>query len=227
MKKIFLIITLLLLCGCSAKYTLTVDDEKISEEIVFPIDKNKIREQDEYALDMDLYSIDSIENILKNNIYVEDNSKKYIYDKVVTDEPNQYLVTLTHEYEKNRLINSRVLNECFENTEIEESKDGLKIKLSGKFYCYADDTDSINFTVSTNNVVKSASVKYNMFTNEYIWKIDRSNRDFVDIDIQILYQSKSKHYGLKIAAIVIGILVLVGIAFISKKLFDRKKTNEI
>ena len=226
MKKIFLAFAILCLCGCSAKYTLSVDGNKITEEIFIPVEKSKIYEEEDY-LDMGIYSKDSIDNLLYNDIYVEDGKRSYVYDKDVKEENGFYNVTLSHLYERERLSKSRVLNECFENTTIEETKNGLHIKLTGKFYCYDSDDNSLDFIVSTKNVVESASVSHNMFTNNYVWKIDKSNRDNINIEMNILYESKVSHYGVKIAAIVIGIIFVVGAGFIIYKFVQRPKVNEI
>lgn len=226
MKKIFLILVVLCLCGCSAKYNLSIEGRKITEEIFIPIEKSKIYEDDSY-LDMGTYSKDNIDNILNNDIYVEDGKPYYVYEKDVKDENGFYNVTLTHTHGKSSLKNSRVLNECFENTLIEETKNGLHIKLSGKFYCYEDDNNSLEFVISTKNVVEDASVSYNMLTDKYVWKIDKSNRDNVNIEMNILYESKVTHYGVLIASIVIGILFVLGVVFIISKFLQSKKINEI
>ena len=226
MKKIFLVIAMLCLCGCSAKYTLSVNGNKITEEIFIPVDKSKIYVDDSY-LEMGTYSKDNIDHLLNGDIYVEDGKKGYVYDKDVKDENGFYNVTLTHEYERERLKNSRVLNECFENTFVEETRNGLKIKLSGKFYCYDSDDNSLDFVISTKNVVESASVSHNMFTNDYVWKIDKSNRNNVNIEMNILYESKVSHYGVTIAAIIIGIIFVIGAGFLIYKFVQRPKINEI
>lgn len=226
MKKIFLTLAILCLCGCSAKYTLTVNGNKVTEEIYIPIEKAKIYEDEDY-LDMGTYSKDNINNLLNNDVFVEDGKRGYVYNKDVKDENGFYKITLSHDYEIGRLTNSRALNECFENTLIEETKKGLHIKLSGKFYCYDSDENSLDFIISTKNVVESASVSHNMFTNEYVWKIDKTNRDNVNIEMNILYKSKASHYGVKIAAIIIGIMFVACVGFIIYKLVERPKINEI
>lgn len=226
MKKIFLVITILCLCGCSAKYTLSVDGNKINEEIFIPIEKNKIYEDDNY-LEVGLYSKDNIDNLINQDVYVEDGKRGYIYNKDVKDENGFYNITLSYDYEIGRLKNSRALNECFENTLIEETKKGLHIKLSGKFYCYESDENSLDFIIATKNVVDSASVSHNMFTNKYVWKIDKSNRDNVNIEMNILYESKVSHYGVLIAAIIIGVIFIAGVGFITYKVIQRPKVNEI
>ena len=104
MKKIFLVIAILCLCGCSAKYTLSVNGNKITEEIFIPVDKSKIYVDDSY-LEMGTYSKDNIDHLLNGDIYVEDGKKGYVYDKDVKDENGFYNVTLTHEYERERLKN--------------------------------------------------------------------------------------------------------------------------
>lgn len=226
MKKYLLLFFVLFMCGCSPKYSLEIDGTKIKENINFVIDKKLIKNSTTEE-SVDIYSQESVNHILNNNLYPLINTRKRLYTKDIKESNDYYDVNLVYEYNKGELLNSRIINDCFENTLVEETKNGLKIKLSGAFHCYDSSADSFEFVVSTKNVVESASVSYNMFTNDYIWKIDKSNLDNVNIEMNILYESKVSHYGVKIAAIIIGILFLAASGFIIYKLVQRSKVNEI
>ena len=45
--------------------------------------------------------------------------------------------------------------------------------------------------------------------------------------MNILYESKVSHYGVTIAAIIVGIIFVIGAGFIIYKLVQRPKINEI
>ena len=226
MKRILTLFVILFLCGCSSQYTLNIDENQIAEEIIFPVDKNKIHDG-EMGPYLDLYSRETIESLINNDIYVEVDSTKYIYDKEVLEENNQLIFTLKHNYEENDLSNSRFLNECFENKEIEVNDDRISIHLYGQYKCLINDRDSIEFKITTINKIESSSLDYNFLTNDFIWKIDKTNAHNIDIELTVLTETKSHYYGLR--AIVIGAIVIVlGIlAYLVHKLSKHSDVNEI
>ena len=226
MKKLFLIVSLIILCGCTPKYNLIVDGNKVTENIFIPIEKSKIYEDDN-ELYLGLYSKDSVTNLINNDIYVESNSRSYVYKKNVEEDDDFINVALSFDYAKGRLNKSRVLNDCFENSEIKETVDGIQISLTGEFYCLPEEAQSIDFTISTKNYVESASTGHSLFTNDYKWVIDQNNKKNVDININISYDSKTIRYGLFVFGIIFGIAFVAGAIFVGYNLYRRKKINEI
>lgn len=226
MKKYFLILIVLLLCGCSAEYQLKIDGSKISEEINFSVVPAQFKEE-ELAPDLSIYSKDSLEYLKNADIPAIQGSQKYIYEKTVTEQDNLLYINLKYNYQNDQLQDSRVLNECFENNEIQMDKGKISIHLSGKFQCLNDSSDSAKFKIVTNNKVESANINYGVLDNEYVWEIDFTNRNNVDIQIDMLTESKYQYYGIRI---IIGavLLIMVGIGiFMYYKISNRKDINKI
>lgn len=226
MKRVLTLFIILFLCGCSSQYTLNINGEEIAEEIIFSIDKNKIHNQ-EMSPYLDLYSEETIDSLINNDLYVEVDNTEYIYDKKVVDENNQLIFTLNHTYIENEISNSRILNDCFENKEFEITDDKISIHLSGQYRCLINDEDSVEFKIITNNKIESSSLDYNFLTSDFIWKIDKKNANNVDIELTVLTETKVDYYGIR--AIVIGVIILVlgFIAYFAHRLSKRASVNEI
>ena len=226
MKRILIVLVILLLCGCSSQYSLNIEKDKITEKIIFPIDKAKIVDE-EIGPYVSLYSRETINSLVENDIYVEIDSTDYVYNKDIDEDDNQMIFTLTHDYIENDLENSRVLNECFENKEIEVTDDKISIHLSGKYTCLVEDNDSVEFKITTANKIESSSAEYNFLTNEFIWKIDKSNADNVNIELTVLTQTKLEYYAIRGGIIAAIICVIAFGAFYGYKFTKREKVNEI
>lgn len=226
MKKILTLFVILFLCGCSSQYTLKIDEDKITEEIAFAIDKNKIHEQD-LGPYLDLYSKETIDSLVNNDLYVEVDSTKYIYKKEVIEENNQLLFNLKHDYIDNEISDSRILNDCFENKEFEVTDDKISIHLYGKYNCLVNDEDSVEFKITTGNKIVSSSLEHNFLTNDFIWKIDKNNANNVDIELTVLTETKAHYYGIRGAVVLIIVFVLGLIVYAAHKLTKRADINEI
>lgn len=226
MKKIFLIFIGLLLCGCSAKYQLTIDGDKISEKINFSVMPSQFKEEED-SPGSSIYSKDSLEYLKTADIYAIQNSQKYIYEKEVTEQDNLLYVNLKYDYSKDQFQESRFLNECFENKDIQIDKQKISVHLTGKFICLNDTSDSIEFKIVTNNKVKSANIDYGIFDSEYVWDINSSNASNVDIQIDLLTESKYQYYGVRILGVAL-VIIAIGLGFyIYYKISNRKDINKI
>lgn len=226
MKKKFMILMLLLLCGCSAKYQLTIDGSEITEEILFSIDQSKIIEE-ELAPDLSIYSKDSLNYLKNSNLYPIQDNQREIYEKTVTEEGNNLSFHLKYQYKQNNLEESRAINECFENKEVIVDDEKISIHLSGKFNCLNELNDKIEFKIKTNNKVQSANIAYGIFDNEYVWEINGTNSNNTDIQIELLTQSKIHYYGVRVALGIIILSLLGVILFAVIKISNRKNINEI
>lgn len=226
MKKILTVFVILFLCGCSSQYTLKIDEDKITEEIVFAIDKNKIHNQ-EMGPYLDLYSSETIDSLINNDLYVEVDSTKYIYKKNIVEENNQLIFTLNHDYIENQISNSRILTDCFENSEFEINDDKISIHLYGKYNCLVNDEDSVEFKITTGNKIESSSLKHNFLTNDFTWTIDKTNADNVDIELTVLTETKAHYYGIRAVVVSVLVLFLCLLAYSAYKLSKRADINEI
>ena len=226
MKKYLMIILILFISGCSSQYTLNIDGENIEENINFTVDKEKFVEE-ELAPDQGIYSSSTLDYLKNSDIKALYNEDKYKFEKNLNDDGNILQVELNYKYLENQLEDSNFLNSCFENKEIIEENDSIKIHLTGKFYCLGENSDAMEFVISTKNKVDHANIDYNIFDNKFTWYIDGTNKDNVGIEIEILKKSKLSYYGtIAIVSIaILGVIILTMVAV--AKISNRKNVNEI
>ena len=226
MKKfIFIILILLFATGCNAQYNLTIKGNKISEEINGVVDKSKFISS-EIEPDMSIYSRETLDYMLLNDIYPINNNFTEKYEKTVVDNGNIAEINLKYTYVEDTFKDSYIINSCFEHVDIIETKRAIYIKLTGEFTCLSSDNSSMPFVVSTTNkVVKNNADRASMTT--YEWEITSRNKDDVSIEITVLKQSLYFYYGVRIA---IGIVILgfaIFIFSVTTKIRNRDEFNEV
>ena len=226
MKKYLMIIVVFLICGCSPKYSLEINGKEINENIQFTIDKNLIVEES-LGPELDFYSKDSIDAILKGDVYSIIDSTKKTYKKDIKEKNEYYDVNLSYEYKDEELNDSRMINECFENKEIDITDDKISIHLYGKFYCLNEDVNNVEFRINTPNKIESSSIEYNFLTNNFVWNINNENANNVDIELTVLTEKKSSYYGVRFVVIGALIVAFSFLAYFIHKLSKRKEINEI
>lgn len=226
MKKFLLLLIFCFLCGCTSEYQLNIKGKEIEENINLFIHNSEIVEED-LAPDMSLKSRDSIEYLKTSDLYPIEGNKRAIYDKEIEEIDNTTAIKLKYKYKNAEFKNSKVINECFENKNITISKEKISIHLFGKFSCLENDVSALEFKIVTNNKVESANIAYGMFDNEYIWKIDGANVKNVDIQIDLLTESKYEYYGVRVLGIILIIIVVVIGVYAYSKISNRKNINEI
>lgn len=226
MKRVLTILIVLFLCGCSSQYSLNIEKNQISEKFIFSVDKSKIHNQ-EMGPYLDFYSSESIDSLINNDIYVELDNTKYVYEKKIVEEETLINFELNYLYRDSELSNSRFINECFENKKIKVDDDKISIYLFGKYNCLLNDDDSIEFKIFTKNKVESSSIKYDALTNEFNWIIDKNNANNVDIELTVLTETKIHYYGIRIAVISAIIIALGVLVYFIYKLSKYEEVNEI
>ena len=180
MKKIFLLLPLLFLTGCTINYKLDIDKEKINEHITGTVTKEEST-TDIYETDISLY--DYLTNYDQNSLFNDDTN---FYDKKLTDEGNYYNYDAKFTYIGN-YKDSNIINSCFENHDIIETEDFYEIHLSGNFYCLHSDKININVTTNMAVINDNADKEDN---NTYSWVIDKSS----DIDISLTISKTIKKF---------------------------------
>jgi hypothetical protein len=225
MKKIMLVIVfLILLTGCSNEYNLKIDKDNINEKITIIIDKSKIFDES-LSPDMDIYSTDSINYLLNEDIHAILNNRNEKYVKKVDEKGNFINVTLEYTYKAESYLRAQILNNCFEKIDVKESSKDIYIHLSGKFSCLGNNND-LDFVIDSNNRVLSQNADTKKF-NKYIWNINNSNKDNVDIEIKLSKKSIYAHY-LSIGILsVIGLIVIIIGIVIYTKVRKRSRINEV
>lgn len=211
MKKIFILIALLFLSGCTVNYNLEIEDNNIKENINGDIYKNEFDPID------DIYGDHNIYYLIYDNQSPFDNSQK-LYNKSIKEEDDGRIIfdasyNYDGDYDK-----SRIINNCYENHLFKETDNTYIIKLSGSFYCqYAS---VINVKVKTNNYVIDNNAD-EIDNNVYTWKISNN-----DSDIKLIISKKVKNEDvisddntnyLRIISLGVLLALLLVIFFIYKK----------
>lgn len=225
MNKIWIMfIFLLLISGCSPQYNLKIDGDNIEEQINLSIDKNKIIEED-LSPEMNIYSKESINYIINEDIYPIMNNHKNKYDKKVEESNGFINITLNYIYSVSDYSNSNTLKNCFSNYKVEENNKEIYIFLTGKFNCL-EENDEFQFVIETKNrVLENNADSRN--SNKYIWNINSSNKDDINIEIKLSKQSIFSYYLVYIISgtIVLSIIIIGIVAF--SKIKNRTNVNKI
>ena len=190
MKKIgIILITIILLCGCSKKEEIYYEANSITynlfiadyyhETIHFELPENAL----ELATQNEQEDYDSIEYILlKDNfsrpIY---NNLETFYQKEIKKKKESYQVDLSFNYTENDFMNENYINTCFENKTIKSEDDYFEIYLSGEFYCRQDKVLTIQVASNYSEVTTNGEQQGNTFQ----WKINESNQNNVSIYYQV------------------------------------------
>lgn len=218
MKKIIVVlISLLLLTGCTIDYNLVIDKDSIKETITGTAYKEEyeVREEDSglnlfytYIND-DINPLISGDGLYNKDINEIDNGINYKYDFIY----------------KNNYDKSKIINSCFENSNVKETDTYYSIELSGEFYCLY--SDKININVISNYVVLENNAK-EVNGNKYSWVIDDSSNVniFLNISKEIKYDEPSKTKFISTFQLV-GLIIFVVLTGITYFLYRKKNSGKV
>ena len=218
MKKIIVVlISLLLLTGCTIDYNLVIDKDSIKETITGTAYKEEyeVREEDSglnlfytYIND-DINPLISGDGLYTKDINEIDNGINYKYDFIY----------------KNNYDKSKIINSCFENSNVKETDTYYSIELSGEFYCLY--SDKININVISNYAVLENNAK-EVNGNKYSWVIDDSSNVniFLNISKEIKYEEPSKTKFISTFQLV-GLIIFVVLTGITYILYRKKNSGKV
>ena len=166
-NKIIILLSLLLLTGCTVNYNLEINKDTLNETITGTVTKEE-SSQDSNATG--LSTVYSIINEDQKPVY----NKEELYQKELKESGNNINYTFKYNYNIEDFVNSTIINTCFENKEIEEIDNYYSIRLSGNFYCLYN--KKINIAVTSNLKVASNNAD-KIKDNTYIWTIDKNTTD--------------------------------------------------
>lgn len=216
-KKIIILLSILLLTGCTVNYNLEIDDNTLKEKITGTVIKEESK-QDSKATDIS--TIYSIINEEQKPIY----NKEELYQKTLKDNGNNIDYTFSYNYTMKDFVNSTIINTCFENHEIEELDNYYSIRLSGNFYCLY--SKKVNISVTSNLEVASNNAD-KIKDNTYIWTIDKNNTDIeLVVDKNTPYTKPIKR-GLSSTFRIVCFIVLVVLSLVVYILYRKKNSSEI
>ncbi len=215
-KKLIFVIAILLLTGCTNKYTLVLSDNKIEESIDVVIPKINIPTDEEHGVEID----DEITPFINSDQYPLFNNYSVKYVKKIKENSDNYELNYKHTYKPEEFVNSNVLHTCFENYGYSYDKE-YYLKITGRFYCAYSENTEINIKVKNRVLYSNADKKRG---NTYTWYISDSNTDSVDIELRVAR-------GFDLAFILPYVVAIVVIAFIAvfgtKFIKRRKESNRI
>lgn len=218
MKRIIVVlISLLLLTGCTIDYNLVIDKDSIKETITGTASKEEyeVREEDSglnlfytYIND-DINPLISGDGLYTKDINEIDNGINYKYDFIY----------------KNNYDKSKIINSCFENSNVKETDTYYSIELSGEFYCLY--SDKININVISNYVVLENNAK-EVNGNKYSWVIDDSNNVNISLNIskEVKYEEPSKTKFISTFQLV-GLIIFVVLTGITYFLYRKKNSGKV
>lgn len=214
LKKVLMVILLILLTGCSSEYTLKVTNNSFKENIDIVIPKSMIstltEEQKQNKIELD----DQITPFIKEKTPSVESQDKF-YKKKVIENNEYYQIRMNYTFNENEFEKANSINSCFQYTDLDFSKN-YYINLQGSFYCLYAET--IDIKIETNNKVYFNNAD-SVEGNTYIWHINNSNRDYVDIRIEI-------DKGISIATIIMIVTIIslvLFMLFIFYKLYKKRK----
>lgn len=216
-KKIIMLLSILLLTGCTVNYTLEIDDNILKEKITGTVTKEESKQNSKAT---DISTVYSIINEDQKPVY----NKEELYQKELKESGNNINYTFKYNYNIEDFVNSTIINTCFENKEIEEIDNYYSIRLSGNFYCLY--SKKINIAVTSNLKVASNNAD-KIKDNTYIWTIDKNTTDIeLVVDKDTPYTKPIKR-GISNTFRIVCFIVLVVLSSLAYILYKKKNSSEI
>lgn len=148
----------------SIEYNLTIDNDlSFHENNIYRVNSNELDRSGNY---------DFMTSVVTDTIYFNDNTK-VPYTKTRSLSNGVYTVNLKHDYTSSFLVDSRILNECFNTFDFNDNETSLSIRTSSPFYCHAR-ADSITINIITDLEVVSENAD-SINGNVYTWTPENEN----------------------------------------------------
>lgn len=198
-KKLFILIPLIFLTGCTTNYTLEITENGFNETIEGNVLKKELNQENQSDINMYSFLINGEQTVFirNDNIYY---NKTLIENKETIDYNYNYL------YNENNFINSKILKTCFENFTYENKDNKYYLKAEGGFGCsYAPET-IINIKTDYKVLANNAN-KINK--NTYTWTINDTNKNNLDMFIIISKEKEKSNNWSTIKTISLIILLLL------------------
>lgn len=216
-NKIIILLSLLLLTGCTVNYNLEINKDTLNETITGTVTKEE-SSQDSNATG--LSTVYSIINEDQKPVY----NKEELYQKELKESGNNINYTFKYNYNIEDFINSTIINTCFENHEIEQLDNYYSIRLSGNFYCLY--SKKINIAVTSNLKVASNNAD-KIKDNTYIWTIDKNTTNIeLVVDKDTPYTKPIKR-GISSTFRIVCFIVLVVLSSLAYILYKKKNSSKI
>ena len=214
MKKIYLILALLLLSGCSINYNLDIEDDGLFKEIITgTVTSKELDDTNSTNVDIYSYSLNTATPLIDN---------KGQYKKEITDKNKYKEFKYTYTFDNN-YKSSNILNTCFTYVLFDESEDYYNIDLYGPFKCMY--SDKINISVTSKYAITDNNAdKVNK--NTYTWTIkDKVNANIhLEVNKKIEYKESNKKYAFTTIRIVSFIILLI-LSAVTYYLYKKRESD--
>lgn len=216
MKKIFILIFIFLLTGCSSEYTLEFSNNKIKEHAVVTIADSEIPDGNTMS--------DFINPFINDDQYPFFGKYDKVYKKKVEKKNGNTIVKLDYSFTHDEFKDSYVYKGCFQNSKFEENKNDYLLHFHGGFYCLKGNEIVIN--IKTNNIVKEHNAN-KVSGNTYTWIINKDN--VLDTNIKMVISKENKIFRyIKYGIVIIFFAgLIIGGYIIYNKIRVRDKVNDI
>ena len=216
-NKIIILLSLLLLTGCTVNYNLEINKDTLNETITGTVTKEESSQESNAT---GLSTVYSIINEDQKPVY----NKEELYQKELKESGNNINYTFKYNYNIEDFVNSTIINTGFENKEIEEIDNYYSIRLSGNFYCLY--SKKINIAVTSNLKVASNNAD-KIKDNTYIWTIDKNTTNIeLVVDKNTPYTKPIKR-GISSTFRIVCFIVLVVLSSLAYILYKKKNSSEI
>ena len=177
MKKIILILSFILLSGCTADYNIKYVDDKYYEEFIVESDSNEFCGEElcsnyfneYYKTNISINYLDSEEELA----YSDDLSKYTFYDKELINSNGKYGVLLKHDYELSSQYSSSYISRKLFN-KIIVNENFFKADYINNIFLNYSYLDEITISFSTDKYVGSTNSDSEK-DGVYYWYINKDN----------------------------------------------------
>ena len=212
MKKYLLLLSILLLTGCTSSYDLNIINNSFNEKITVTYKENELSNEELSTLPHSTKE--------KTKAFYIGNDDLFL-NKSLKTKGKKNTLTVSYNYDNTNFDNAYLINSCFDEHIFINEDDYYYIDLIGDFHCNYDRDITINIT--TNYTVTDTNATYN--NGKYSWTITNDNNKDLDLYIDILKVEKENDYkGFSIFRIV-GLIVLLILSIVAYLLYRKYNKN--
>lgn len=176
MKKILIIVFVFLCCGCSAKYEIELNDDRVYDNLSVSFNRDGITSAE-------------IDQFYSDSFYALGRDKLYNYKNLSSS--SNFTINYNYDYSIDEYSLSNIPNSCFDGFKFFSDDDKYYLFVSGVFKCnYYEyiSLDSLDIVISTNHSVLDNNAD-EVINGKYIWHVDSNEQDF---SLQFITEKSNK-----------------------------------
>ncbi len=219
-KYILFIVLLFLSCGCSAKYQVFVENDKMIEQMTITVPNNYDNKE----------KVKNNLNFKQSAYYDIDRGETNYYTKTLEEDEENLYLKYSYTYRDTNLEKSSLMDYCFYKKSVAKNDNIVSINTTSGASCLYKDgvkqLDKLTIEIITDNyVIENNADKVK--GNKYIWVYNDKNFQNKLISIKIdLNREKEKFISsLKLFIIIFGGFLLILSIFILNIYIKHKKNN--